>query len=588
MEMEFKIGDTYCFETWGIFQNSIGNNYIALSYGGRDTFRVKPLPFQEEDSLPQYVYCKVVKIDPFTEFPILVQDMFKFYSEHYEEGSEYEFKVIAIENDFNTKADYYQLRDEFGIDKHRLYFKGEPKYAIEETHSFKVEKINDKGFLELTDASVKKSDVSAVATKKMVSRVTATVESEFGCEDQHTEFKSSLVFFPGSQDKSIEEQIDRQVLTIVKTIVAFMNAEGGKLYIGVNNNGMVCGVNDDFQHLNEGNPENDDYLGCYKSDTDSYELKIRNAVRFYTNGNLASSLLAFSFNKVSDGNIYCLIEVKPSKRPIFIKDTLLYVRYGNQKVLLKGDEITYFISERMKLSIKDVFDVDFDNFDGVLSKQDFEDILKRVLKEEKSVPDAPKNANITVQVPQIQPLVANDEIWNYFTWYDDGSWSFQKDPSASPNVYKEICIHKSEKDARIIFCYDNGCVNEVIPSKARAKKTRGKIYSNGWNTKAKLLAVFVTQPMHFIAAFSIDKHTRQQYVKLHSVSDFNPVESLSAQGATFIHKNLGIVQDYKLVSVDHRHAVPNLIFPKGQTSTSIGIPINSVPLVGEIEYLMKL
>ena len=590
MEKEYKVGETYRFETLGIFQNSVGNNYIAISDGERDTYRVKPLPFQEEGSLPKYVYCKVQRIDSYTGFPILVQDMFKFYSEHYEDGGEYEFKVIAIETDFNTKAEYYQLRDEFGIDRHRLYFKGEPKYSLEETHLFKVEKINEKGFLELNDTSVKKIASKPVATVGPVADTSkiSIAESEFGHEDQKTEFKSSLVFCPGAADKPIGEQIDSQVLTIVKTIAAFMNADGGKLYIGVNNNGVVCGINDDFQHLNEGSPENDNYLGDYKNDTDSYELKIRNAVRFYTNGNLAASLLAFSFNKTNDGIVYCCIDVKPSKRPIFIKDTLLYVRDGNQKVLRKGDEITYFISERMKLSIKDVFDVDLDDFDGVLSKQVFEDILKKVLREHKLIPESPKPANITVPVPQIKPPVATDEVWNHFTWYNDGSWSFQKDASTSPDVYKEVCVHKSEKDGRIVMCYDNGCVNEIIPSKARAKKTRGKIYSNGWNTKAKLLAVYVTLPIHYIAAFSIDIHTQQQFVKLHLVSDFNPVESLSAQGATFIHKNLGIVQDYKLISVDHRHAVPNLIFPKGQTSTSIGIPVNSVPLAGEIDYLKNL
>ena len=45
-------------------------------------------------------------------------------------------------------------------------------------------------------------------------------------EDKHTEFKS----------KFVDE--------IKKTVVAFANTDGGTLYIGINNDGSVCVVED--------------------------------------------------------------------------------------------------------------------------------------------------------------------------------------------------------------------------------------------------------------------------------------------------------------------------------------------------------
>ncbi len=576
---EFKIGQTYEFEVIDIRQNGIGNNYIALRYGDRDTFRVKPLPFQEEGELPRYVYCKVIKLNPFNELPILTQDLYKFYSENYKEGEEYAFKIVAIEEDLNTHANYYQLRDSFGITTHRLYF-NEQKYELDEVRCFKINKIEERGFLNIVDTTDEKKRV-----RPSIPDTTDRTENPFVRENRNTEFKCSIIYAPGEGNKPLSEQCDEQLLTIVKTITAFMNSEGGKLYIGVNDNGYICGLNDDLQHLNEGSPENDKYLDSYKSDTDSFELKIRNAVRFHTNGNLASSLLTFSFEKNDSGLIYCCIDVKPSKRPVFVKYFLLYVRTGNQKVLLKDDEITYFISERMKLSIKDVFDeVDFSE---AFSIEEIKRIIGAVLNEQKAVPASPKAENIVVPTPPVQIPPTNDEVWNYFTWYNDGSWSFQKDASSSPDVYKEVCVHKSEKDGRILMCYDNGYINVIVPSKARSRKTRGNRYANGWNTEAKLMAVFVMHPMHLIAAFSCDFHSTS-YVKVHSISDFAPIESLNAKGLTFINPKLGGVTEYKVLSIDNRHSIPDLIFTKSQTSTTLGIPESSPLLAGQISFLKAL
>ena len=65
---ELQVGKTYEFEVLDLVENSVGAKKLQLRYGDRATYRCAPYPFQVEN-LPQVVYCKVVKIDPFNGLP---------------------------------------------------------------------------------------------------------------------------------------------------------------------------------------------------------------------------------------------------------------------------------------------------------------------------------------------------------------------------------------------------------------------------------------------------------------------------------------------------------------------------------------
>ncbi|WP_332913332.1 ATP-binding protein [Algoriphagus boritolerans] len=58
-----------------------------------------------------------------------------------------------------------------------------------------------------------------------------------GREDKNQEFKSSIIFTAETSSANPE----LQQLTILKTIAGFLNASGGNLYIGVNDEGNVVG-----------------------------------------------------------------------------------------------------------------------------------------------------------------------------------------------------------------------------------------------------------------------------------------------------------------------------------------------------------
>lgn len=82
-----------------------------------------------------------------------------------------------------------------------------------------------------------------------------------GAEDYHNEFKTSIVY---PADNNMLPDMATQIRKIVSVIAGFLNADGGHLYIGVNNWGVPVGISDDLK-----------YLGS----KDKFELELHNAVR---------------------------------------------------------------------------------------------------------------------------------------------------------------------------------------------------------------------------------------------------------------------------------------------------------------------
>lgn len=109
-----------------------------------------------------------------------------------------------------------------------------------------------------------------------------------------------------------EADIDGQCMIITKTIAGFLNSEGGTLYIGVNDLGYVCGINDDFSHLNDST--SDDY--SYHNNLDSYELKIRNMIKFHlTDGSYLNGKYIHVSMHEEKGLYYAEITVSSSDKP---------------------------------------------------------------------------------------------------------------------------------------------------------------------------------------------------------------------------------------------------------------------------------
>ncbi len=67
----------------------------------------------------------------------------------------------------------------------------------------------------------------------------------YGDESQTVEFKSSMIY---SSRSGVHPDTNVQMHEILHIICGFMNARGGTLYIGVNDQGYECGLQDDLQY----------------------------------------------------------------------------------------------------------------------------------------------------------------------------------------------------------------------------------------------------------------------------------------------------------------------------------------------------
>ncbi len=169
-----------------------------------------------------------------------------------------------------------------------------------------------------------------------------SIESELSIRDmiasgetQGLEFKSTGRFSlrTGSKDPKMEH-------IIVKTVCGFMNAEGGgMLLIGVEDDGQIIGLGQDYRTL--GN----------KPNKDGYELWLRqhldNSLSCPTAG-----IVRIAFDEV-DGKEICVVHVGASSRPVFAKSlsgggtpSEFWVRVGNATKQMHGDDMEDYKSRR--------------------------------------------------------------------------------------------------------------------------------------------------------------------------------------------------------------------------------------------------
>jgi predicted HTH transcriptional regulator len=154
-------------------------------------------------------------------------------------------------------------------------------------------------------------------------------------ETHHVEFKTTLRYDVRQQkvNKKLEE-------VILKTIAAFSNGQGGNLIMGVKDDMEVIGLENDYNTLKD-------------STHDGFELHLRNLVNTAYGVEFASNNLMVSFPVVDETEI-CLVEVKPSLKPVYTQATdkngqrheKFYVRSGNSSPEMPLSEISSYIQSR--------------------------------------------------------------------------------------------------------------------------------------------------------------------------------------------------------------------------------------------------
>ncbi len=144
-------------------------------------------------------------------------------------------------------------------------------------------------------------------------------------ESDTVEFKSTLRY--DLRSKEVNKKLE---YVITKTIAAFMNSEGGNLFIGVDDNLNMLGLADDISTL-------------AKSNIDGFELHLIEIIKKFI-GVGTMSHIKITFPVVEDAQI-CRVKVSKSSRPIFTQfegKEDFFVRSGcSSQPLTREDQSTY-------------------------------------------------------------------------------------------------------------------------------------------------------------------------------------------------------------------------------------------------------
>ena len=153
-------------------------------------------------------------------------------------------------------------------------------------------------------------------------------------ESSTLEFKSSLRwdYHTEKTNKALEN-------VILKSIAAFSNADGGKLLIGVKDNGEILGLEPDYKSLK-------DYGRDY------FELHLRNLVVSNYGLTFATDNINIKFLSAENKDV-CIVEIKKGRYPVFTKVSSkgaspfekFYIRSGNSSRSLDnvGEAAEYII-----------------------------------------------------------------------------------------------------------------------------------------------------------------------------------------------------------------------------------------------------
>lgn len=145
-------------------------------------------------------------------------------------------------------------------------------------------------------------------------------------ENEYTEFKSSLRYdyFKKISNKELE-------IVIAKSIAGFMNANGGKLILGISDNGEVLGLENDYFTLKHKN-------------RDGFERRVYEIISSYLGTEFCS--FAHIYFYARNEKELCAIEVIKSSAPVYLnceKSSTFYLRTGNATTSLSVRETVNYI-----------------------------------------------------------------------------------------------------------------------------------------------------------------------------------------------------------------------------------------------------
>lgn len=185
---------------------------------------------------------------------------------------------------------------------------------------------------------------AAVETETLLQEITALIND--GGENYSVEFKSSIRIDRNKQranpDFTAEQCVSGKLATkLAQEICAFLNRDGGTIYLGIKNDNTICGCQDDF-----------DALKTDGSNADKADLIIRQIIeKNFVNPNKALSYICIECINYNDFPVVA-IKIAQSSRLSFMKkdcgsSSQLYLRIGTSAIPVEYQDIEQYYKVSM-------------------------------------------------------------------------------------------------------------------------------------------------------------------------------------------------------------------------------------------------
>lgn len=531
MITQYDLGKVYTLTPDFIQEQHDGRKYIIFkeNFNGRQ-LRVKAFEFlaQPDVDLPSKIDVNVDGTDVISGMPLLKIDRDWLITTLYGDENlpkKFSFNIVRKIN----HEDYQSLviKDCFGVSHYFPIVDNDSldNYSEGERIVLFVERVktNNKGhlYIELSRPSSEDliSQYIRVFTTKDQPEIRDVKKSSYtfanyGDETDTVEFKQSLVFHPKSNDVDV----DAQIYNIMRSIAGFMNHNGGTLYIGVKNNGVPMGIELDYPELNKGN----DSYGNYTPDWDGWNRKLVDSVRKYL-GSFAATLINVE-KEENSGVIVAKINIQRSAKPIYVNSRTLYRRQCNTTAMLTGDELTWFILERLRGDSLGQF---------IEQKFGFDTDIEESLEDEENNNTVASSRSIDNSI--VEGAISderNHNNWLYVSLYNDGGYTINL--PADNRDAQTICdfqlkqYHKNEDQVLLLIYNSIGKVNKIDFAdgkndwyhKDRNNRIQARKSNAPW-VNDKNVVIKCVDRNDMLVAFYKDENN-QNYCYVRDVQDINP------------------------------------------------------------------
>lgn len=212
-----------------------------------------------------------------------------------------------------------------------------PTLETQQKISRNIEKLAE--LRSMVDELVQNISVNPISSRSMTTQVdeALAVFGRLGAEDQLYSLlvrgESKTAEFKQTFSLDIADNTKKPYLEdmVIKTIAAFLNSDGGDLLVGVNDDGLVTGIESEIEKLHKDSRDN--FLKHFKN-----RLKDRIGEQFYPK---------ISYDTIElNGRLVFHVNCRPADIEVFVDGKDFYVRTNPATDKLEGPKLTAYVRHR--------------------------------------------------------------------------------------------------------------------------------------------------------------------------------------------------------------------------------------------------